>query len=230
MCLQRCRFQRRFIATALPGFAPNCQFRAAATGLQKAPVRKRLNQCFEADGVFSLISLISLSSLMSLMPLFSLMSQIRHFFRPMRGAVGESRGGYFSFLSQSAKGRLKTISEELQPKLWAYMAGIAHNHGMNAVAIGGIADHVHVLLDLGPVLGIAKAVQVLKANSSRWMNEHSRTRFEWQEGYFACSVGKSQVATVRKYIENQMEHHRTIDSGQEFALLLQRHGLEVIRP
>ncbi len=72
----------------------------------------------------------------------------------------------------STKNRTRMINEELQPKLWAYMAGILKNHGMRAIAIGGIEDHVHALINLGAIFGIAKAVQVLKANSSRWMNEH----------------------------------------------------------
>jgi putative transposase len=70
----------------------------------------------------------------------------------------------------STKNRLKVIPEDLQPKLWAYMAGIAKKHDMHAVAINGIEDHVHALIDMGATLGIAKAVQVLKANSSRWIN------------------------------------------------------------
>ena len=122
---------------------------------------------------------------------------------------------------------MKLIREEIQPQLWAYMAGIAENHGMHAVAIGGIEDHVHALVNLGPTLGIAKAVQVLKANSSRWMNEHPGTRFEWQEGYFACSVSRSVVPKVRQYIANQEKHHRRMDSQQEFALLLKKHGFDV---
>src|SRR5271165_3278275 len=126
----------------------------------------------------------------------------------------------------STKNRLKLIPEDLQPKLWAYMAGIAKNHGMYAVAIGGIEDHAHALINLGPTVGIAKAAQVLKANSSRWMNEHPGVRFEWQEGYFACSVSRSQVSTVRRYIANQKEHHRKMDSATEFELLLKRHGFE----
>jgi putative transposase len=77
----------------------------------------------------------------------------------------------------STKNRLKVIPEDLQPKLWAYMAGIAKNHDMRALAIGGIEDHVHALIDMGPTLGIAKAVQVLKANSSRWINDHPGVRF-----------------------------------------------------
>ena len=125
----------------------------------------------------------------------------------------------------STKNRLKIIREELQPKLWAYMAGIAKNHGMNPLAIGGIEDHAHALLSLGSTLGIAKAVQVLKANSSRWMNQNPGDRFEWQEGYFACSVSQSQVATIRRYIANQTEHHRRMDSTQELDLLLKKHAL-----
>jgi putative transposase len=92
---------------------------------------------------------------------------------------------------------------------------------------GGIEDHVHALINIGATLGIAKAVQVLKANSSRWMNERPRTRFEWQEGYFACSVCRSQVSRVIKYIANQKEHHKKMDSATEFALLLKKHGFEM---
>jgi putative transposase len=126
----------------------------------------------------------------------------------------------------STKNRLKVIPEALQPKLWSYLAGIAKTHGMHAIAIGGIEDHAHALIQMGSTLGIAKAVQVLKANSSRWMNEHSRVRFEWQEGYFACSVSRSQVPTVVRYIQNQKEHHRKIDFAMEFELLLKRHGFK----
>lgn len=127
----------------------------------------------------------------------------------------------------STKDRLKLIPEELQPKLWAYMAGIAKNHGMHVAAIGGVEDHVHALIELGPTFSIAKAVQGLKANSSRWMNEHPGVRFEWQEGYFACSVSRSQLPTVLAYIANQKEHHHKMDSAQEFESLLRRHGFEL---
>ncbi len=107
------------------------------------------------------------------------------------------------------------------------MAGIVKNHGMHAVAIGGIEDHIHALINLGAIPGIAKAVQVLKANSSRWMNERPRTRFEWQEGYFACSVSRSQVSRVVKYIANQKEHHKKMDFATEFGLLLKKHGFQM---
>jgi len=119
----------------------------------------------------------------------------------------------------STKGREPSIPEKIQPKLWAYMAGIAKNHGILALAIGGIEDHLHALISLPATMSIARAVQLLKANSSRWMNEHRPTRFEWQEGYFACSVSRSQIPRASKYIANRREHHRKRDFAAEIALL-----------
>jgi putative transposase len=119
-----------------------------------------------------------------------------------------------------------SISETLQPKLWAYTAGIASNHGMRALAIGGIEDHVHALISLPATMSIAEAVQLLKANPSGWTNRRRRSRFEWQEGYFACSVSRSQIPRVSKYIANQREHHKERDFAAEFRLLLKRHGFE----
>lgn len=124
------------------------------------------------------------------------------------------------------KGREPSIPEKIQSKLWAYMAGIATSHGMHALAIGGIENHIHALISLPATMSIAKAVQLLKANSSRWINESRRTRFEWQEGYFACSVSRSQIPKVSQYIANQREHHRKRDFAAEIALLLKKHGFE----
>jgi REP element-mobilizing transposase RayT len=126
----------------------------------------------------------------------------------------------------STKKREPSIPEKIRTKLWAYMAGIATNHGMHALAIGGIEDHIHALIALPAAMSISKAVQVLKANSSRWINEALQTRFEWQEGYFACSVSRSQIPRVSKYIANQREHHRKRDFAAEIALLLKKHGFE----
>jgi REP-associated tyrosine transposase len=125
------------------------------------------------------------------------------------------------------KNREHAISETLQPKLWAYMAGIVKNHGMYALAIGGMEDHVHALLSLPGTMSIAKATQVLKANSSRWINEGSARRFEWQDGYFACTVSRSQVSRVMRYIANQKEHHKKRDYGAEMAWFLKAHGFEL---
>jgi REP element-mobilizing transposase RayT len=69
------------------------------------------------------------------------------------------------------KNREKRITEEAQGKLWPYIAGIARNHGFEAIKVGGVEDHAHVLMVLPATIPLAKAIQVLKACSSKWLNE-----------------------------------------------------------
>jgi putative transposase len=125
----------------------------------------------------------------------------------------------------STKDRQPSISNDVQPELWSYMAGICRNQGMAAIAINGMADHAHVLFHLPPVMSLAKAVQLLKTNSSKWMNEHGR-RFTWQEGYSAFSVSVSNTPVVAKYIRNQEQHHRKMTFEQEYRALLKKHGID----
>ena len=124
----------------------------------------------------------------------------------------------------STKERKECLSDDFQPKLWAYMAGIAHNQGFEAMIIGGVRDHVHALLVLPPTLPLAKAVQFLKGSSSKWINETSG-EFAWQEGYGAFSVSASQTAEVVRYIQNQRTHHEMKSFEQEFVEFLNRFGV-----
>jgi putative transposase len=123
----------------------------------------------------------------------------------------------------SAKDRTKSIAKDIQPELWSYMAGICRNQGMAAIAINGMEDHTHVLFHLPPTTSLAKAVQLIKANSSKWMNEHGR-RFAWQEGYSAFGVSISNTDVVARYIRNQEQHHRKMTFEQEYRALLKKHG------
>jgi len=86
-------------------------------------------------------------------------------------------------------------------------------------------DHVHLLLSMPSDLTIAKAVNLLKSNSSKWMREEDR-KFSWQEGYGAFSVSRSQIEVVTRYIERQRIHHRRFDFKTEFFGLLDKHGIE----
>jgi putative transposase len=125
----------------------------------------------------------------------------------------------------STKDRRKTIPKEWQPRLWAYLAGICKNHEMIALGVGGTENHVHILLHLPPKLALAKAVLLLKTNSSKWMSEQG-SDFSWQEGYGAFSVSSSNIDQVTRYIRNQEAHHRKTSFEQEFRALLERHGVE----
>jgi putative transposase len=128
----------------------------------------------------------------------------------------------------STKNREKTLSQELQPKVWAYMAGIAHNQGFEAMIVGGVEDHVHALLILSPTLPLAKAVQFLKGSSSKWLNDNREmdSRFAWQEGYGAFSVSASQTSDLVNYIRGQREHHAKKSFEEEFVAFLKKYGVE----
>ncbi len=128
----------------------------------------------------------------------------------------------------STKNREPWLISDLRERLWPYLGGIAKQNQMKALAIGGAADHVHILLSLPATLSVAKAVQLLKGNSSKWIREtfpkmHS---FAWQEGYGAFSVGISGVDATVIYINNQTEHHRKRSSREEFIAMLQKHHFE----
>ena len=109
-----------------------------------------------------------------------------------------------------------------------YLGGIARENEMKALAVGGAVDHVHTLISLPGTLSVAKALQLLKGNSSKWIHETfpNLALFGWQEGYGAFSIGVSGVEATRRYIRNQAEHHRKQTFRQELEAMLRKHGLE----
>jgi REP element-mobilizing transposase RayT len=122
----------------------------------------------------------------------------------------------------STKDRLNLIRNP--DELWRYVAGLAYAKNIHVVAAGGTANHLHLLILLPQTITLAKAMQELKANTSRWLRETS-AKFQWQEGYGAFSVSQSQRVTVAEYIANQAEHHRTRSFEEEFLAMLQRSGI-----
>ena len=128
----------------------------------------------------------------------------------------------------ATKERRPLIQPELQTRLWPYLGGIARENKMKALMIGGVEDHVHVLLSLPSTLSVAKAVQLIKGNSSKWIHETfpEHQSFEWQEGYGAFSIGVSGIDDTVKYIQNQAEHHRKMSFKEEVAVFLKKHGME----
>ena len=121
------------------------------------------------------------------------------------------------------KGRRNLIRDP--DRLWAYMRGIACNYEIDLEAIGGTANHVHILMALPPKLSLSHAMQALKANSSKWMNETGHW-FLWQEGYAAFSVSASNLAQVAAYVRNQPEHHKHVTFEEEFLALLKKHSID----
>ena len=126
----------------------------------------------------------------------------------------------------STKLRRNLIPTEIQPDLWAFLGGIARKNGFKALIVGGTENHVHLLLSLPATMALAKAVQLVKGASSRWMNETRRHDIAWQEGYGAFTIGISQKADTIAYIRSQAEHHRKRSFEEEFVAFLKKHDVE----
>src|SRR5438477_3078518 len=127
----------------------------------------------------------------------------------------------------STKERRPLIPPELRERLWPFLGGIARQNQMKAVEIGGMPDHVHVLLSLPSSLSIAKALQLLKGGSSKWVHDTfpEHRLFGWQVKYGAFSVSVSQLEKTIDYIRTQEPHHRKMTFQDEFLALLKRHHI-----
>jgi putative transposase len=125
----------------------------------------------------------------------------------------------------STKERRKTIPEDFQPRLWAYAAGVCQNVGVFVHAVGGTDDHIHLLIQIPTSLSLAKAVQIIKSNCSRWANDEGH-KFAWQEGYGAFSVSHSLFPVAVQYIRDQKAHHKKMGFDAEFLALLKKHSIE----
>ena len=125
----------------------------------------------------------------------------------------------------ATKERANTLPEDLKP-VWSYFVGIGANHEIPLDAIGGTRNHIHMLMRLPATESLSDAMNTFKSNTSKWLNEHTTARFAWQEGYGAFSVGASQIALVKRYIERQEQHHAKHSFEEEFLELLKRYGVE----
>jgi len=127
----------------------------------------------------------------------------------------------------STKERRQLITPDLQERLYPYLGGIARENRMKALSIGGVEDHVHALLSIPATLQIAKAVQLLKGNSSKWIHETfpNQRLFEWQEGYGAFSIAVSGVKATMRYIESQKQHHQSHSFKDELIAFLEKNGI-----
>jgi putative transposase len=100
----------------------------------------------------------------------------------------------------STKERLPLITKEFKPRLYEYVGGTVRGLGGIQLEIGGVSDHAHILVKLKPTMGVSDFLRELKAGTSKWANDITNGRFEWQDGYGAFTVGESQVDGVRRYI------------------------------
>jgi len=124
----------------------------------------------------------------------------------------------------STKDRMPQIKDEWSARLHEYLGGLIRAADGIPECVGGVADHVHLLVGLKATHTLSSFVQDVKQASSRWVHESIGVKdFAWQQGYAAFTVSISNRDTVRDYIVKQPEHHRTKTFQEEYLSLLKKH-------
>jgi REP element-mobilizing transposase RayT len=128
----------------------------------------------------------------------------------------------------STKHRDPLITPAIEPDLHAYMVGITRNLDCWTMALNGTADHVHLLISMSKKITVIDLMENVKKDSSRWLNERKilPTKFHWQDGYAAFTIGESGVPGLTRYIQGQKEHHRTITFKEELLNFLKKYKVE----
>jgi REP-associated tyrosine transposase len=126
----------------------------------------------------------------------------------------------------STKDRVDLIPPDLERELYRYLHGIFENKGARLIIAGGTKNHIHLLVSLGR-LDIAQFIADIKRSTSLWMKKKGVSKFYWQKGYGAFSIGKSQVPHVSQYISNQKAHHSKQDYKDEFRALCRKYEIEI---
>ncbi len=125
------------------------------------------------------------------------------------------------------KDRAPSILPAWRHQLHEYLGGVVRGLGGFPEGIGGVADHVHLLLSLKATHCIADFVRELKKASSAWVREHQDSAtFAWQTGYAAFSVSATACTAVREYISNQEEHHRVNTFQEEYVSMLTKANIQ----
>jgi len=127
----------------------------------------------------------------------------------------------------STKNREPLITNELQKELYPYIGGIIKNDKGYLLSIGGINNHIHLLAKFSQVNTVSYMLQQIKGSSSKWIHEKNQNReFLWQRGYGAFTVSESNISNVKRYIENQHEHHKNMTFKEEYLKLLEKNNVK----
>jgi REP element-mobilizing transposase RayT len=119
-------------------------------------------------------------------------------------------------------------SKELRTKVWNHIRENAKRKGIFIDFVNGYSDHCHCLISLGVDQTIQKNMQLIKGESSFWINKNKLTqkKFEWQDEYFAVSISESMIERVRAYIRNQEEHHKVQTFQEEYDEFILKYGFQ----
>jgi len=126
----------------------------------------------------------------------------------------------------STKERRPFLRTQWRPRVHEYLGGTIRGLGGVAEAVGGVEDHVHLLVSLKTTHAPAEVVRELKRASSVWVAENLDPAFSWQEGFTIFTVSWTHALALRQYIASQNEHHHQVSFVDELKHLLERNGVE----
>lgn len=142
--------------------------------------------------------------------------------------MGQSLVKNYVHIIFSTKNRYPFIKQKYEEELFKYIGGVCKALNCPPIQMGGYLDHVHILCLLNKNISIAKLLEELKTDSSKWMKKRSKelSNFYWQDGYGAFSVNPSQVETVVTYIQKQHEHHKAKSFQDEYRAFLKKYKVD----
>ena len=128
----------------------------------------------------------------------------------------------------STKNRCPLLEKGIREQVHAFLAGAVRQCNCEAYRVGGVADHVHLAVQLSRTLSVADLVKEIKTASSKWVKtqEVALSDFSWQKGYGAFSLGISQKDALVRYIDHQEQHHQMQTFQEEYRLLLKNYGID----
>jgi putative transposase len=134
----------------------------------------------------------------------------------------------YAHLVFSTKNREPLLDNEIRPRVHAYLATIVRSLDSPWVVVGGVADHVHLLFDIGKLRAPVEFVEQIKRESSKFVKTLGKAYngFYWQRGYGMFSVGPAHRDEAEAYVRNQEEHHRMKSYQEEFRAMLNRYGVD----
>ena len=128
----------------------------------------------------------------------------------------------------STKNREPNISEDIKDELFNYLGGVCKSLDCNPLQVGGYKVHIHILCALSKKIALTQLMEKVKSSSSRWIKTKNEefSNFYWQSGYGAFSVNPTEIDVVKKYIQNQEEHHKIKSFQDEYRAFLKKYNVQ----
>ncbi|MBK6699532.1 MAG: IS200/IS605 family transposase [Saprospiraceae bacterium] len=128
----------------------------------------------------------------------------------------------------AVKYRKALLNKAWRSQVFGVMGNLINETNCKTIIVNGVEDHVHCFVGLKPAISVSELMKIVKAKSSKYINDHSltRERFEWQTGFGVFSYSQIDIERVFKYIQNQEEHHRSKKFKEEYLELLKEYQVE----